>query len=58
MNILGKKIESLTKEINFSREIEDIKKKQMEIIRLKSTTLETKISMDGFPSRIKGQRNK
>jgi len=57
MNILEKKIESLTKEIrNFSREIEVVKKKQMEIIRLKTPHL--KISMDGFPSRIKGQRNK
>ena len=51
MNILEKKIESLTKEIrNFSREIEDIKKKPMEIIRLKTPHLKQKPQWMDFPA--------
>ena len=47
---MEKKIESLTKEINFSREIEDIKKKQMEIIRLKTPHLKQKSQWMDFPA--------
>lgn len=44
-----KKIESLTKEINF-REIEDMKKKQMENIRLKTPHLKQKSQWMDFPA--------
>lgn len=54
-----KKIEDLTKEIrNFSREIEDLKKKQMAIIRLKTPHLRQKFQWVDSAAESRGQRNK
>ena len=58
MNILGKKNRKPYQRNKFQQRNRRHKEETNGNYKAENTTLETKISMDGFPSRIKGQRNK